>query len=151
MLTLNSAATMLNVMSGQSVQPVSLNEDVIAHQLDQPLEAPAPFPVNLLPGFIRRPLMTRIAARQYERSLLALWNVSPHLLDDIGVVLNGKAALPDHLIAAPARLIDHVAAIAPEQILAAELRFPQAKPAVRAPITGRAVRDDGAFPLASAT
>jgi hypothetical protein len=128
MMTLNSANTMLDVLAGKSVKPAGRNEDVIAHMDAMAASAPArdAWYLRLLPGFARTPLKAWIIGREYERSLIGLWNVSPHLLADMGVVLTGNGKLPDHLTAAPERVINHVAALAPEQIVAAELSFPPA-------------------------
>ena len=124
MMTPYSANMMLDVLAGKSVQPTCLNEDVIAHQAAAPVVAKEALPLRLLPGFVRKPLKAWIAARQYEKSLVGLWNVSPHLLKDMGIVLTANARLPDYLVAAPARVIEHVAALAPEQIVQAEISFP---------------------------
>lgn len=152
MITLNSAAKMLDMLAGKSAQPISMNADVVAHQQDTPVAAPDAWPLRLIPGFVRGPLKARIAARKYERSLIRLWDTSPHLLQDMGVVLTTSGELPGHLVPAPARVMDHVAALAPEQIADADLRFPAAPAAVQVAAEGAAqgARTNRAFHLAGA-
>ena len=155
MMTPYSANSMLDVLAGKSVGPASLNADVVAHLAAKPVALPVAlpdaWPLRLLPGFVRGPLKAWIAARAYERSLVSLWEISPHLLSDMGVVLTANGNLPDHLVAAPARVIDHVAAIAPEQIVAAEMSYLPAR--AKAPYAGSAAaeRPAAGFPFASAT
>ena len=151
MMTPYSANSMLDVLAGKSVGPASLNADVVAHLAAKPVALPDAWPLRLLPGFVRGPLKAWIAARACERSLVGLWEISPHLLSDMGVVLTANGNLPDHLVAAPARVIDHVAAIAPEQIVAAEMSYPPARAA--APYAGSAAaeRPAAGFPFAGAT
>ena len=124
MMTPFSSNMMLDLLAGKPMRPLSMNEDVIAHLAAEPVAAKDALPLRLLPGFVRGPLKAWIAARQYEKSLIRVWNVSPHLLNDIGIVLTATARLPQHLVAAPERVIAHVAGIAPEQIVQAEISYP---------------------------
>ena len=103
------AEVMVDLMSGRSSGPACLNEDRRVHEETRALQA-------------------SIAKRRYENALIELWHVSPHLLDDIGVVLGRAHNLPEHLIPAPIRLLEVVAATAPEKVVAAELAFPPAAP-----------------------
>ena len=149
MMTPYSTNAMLDVFAGKSAEPVSLNEDINAHRRDAPVVERQSWPMRLLPGFVT----SWIAARKYEQSLVRVWEVSPHLLNDMGIVLTARAALPEHLVAAPIRVIDHIAAIAPEQIVSAEMSFPSASPAGAAAIpAGKANSDpvSGPFLFASA-
>jgi hypothetical protein len=120
MITPYSTNAMLDVLAGKSMEPAPLNEDVAAHRNNTLYVTPQPWPMRLLPGFVK----SWIAAQKYERSLVRLWEVSPHLLNDMGIVLTAQGSLPDHLVAAPVRVIKHVGAMAPEQIVAAEMEFP---------------------------
>ena len=155
MMTPYSTNTMLDVLAGKSGAPQSTNEDVAAHQSEIHKASPDHFALRLLPGIIRRPLSSWIAARRHERDLVRLWEVSPHLLDDMGIVLTDKSTLPEHLVAAPARVIEHVAALAPDQIVDAEMAYPARRageplvPAAPAEEKAKASAA-AAFPLSSA-
>lgn len=103
-----------------------LNEDYEFHlRAEEKALATKPWFLRMLPALLRNPLEARLAARSRDRMLIDLWETSPHLLRDVGVVLTDNEALPEHLVAASTRLRDHVAAKAPEQIVAAELEFPK--------------------------
>ena len=153
MLTLTSANTLLTLLSNTPARPISQNEDVIAHHdailAAAPTAAAEALSLRLLPGFLRIPLKAWIAARSYERTLMRVWNVSPHLLNDMGIVLTADGSLPDHLTAAPQRVLDHVAARAPKQIVAAGLLYPP-KATTEVITFARAKATPGAYPLASA-
>ena len=118
------ANQMVSAMTDATSQPATLNEDYAYYLISTPAQTRESLPWRLLPQFLRVPMKARLAARRYERSLINMWEISPHLLKDIGVVLGNPAVLPDHLVAAPARVINHVAAVDPSQIQQAELEFP---------------------------
>lgn len=118
------ANQMVSAMSGATSYPETLNEDYAHYLLNAPAKARESLPWRLLPQVLRAPIKARLAARRHERSLINMWEISPHLLKDIGVVLSNGAVLPDHLVPAPARVIKHVAAVDPSQVLQAELEFP---------------------------
>ena len=156
MLNLTSADNLLTLLSGKPVQPISRNEDIAAYQdalfvaatAAAPTAAAEAFALRLLPRFVRTPLKAWIAARKYERSLVRVWNVSPHLLNDMGIVLTANGTVPGHLTAAPQRVLDHVAALAPKQIVAADLRYP-ATATTEINRFNRPMTAPGRYPLAS--
>lgn len=118
------ANQMVSAVTGAPSQPETLDEDYAHYLRNAPARAREALPWRLLPQVLRAPMKARLAARRHERSLINMWEISPHLLKDIGVVLSNGAILPDHLVPAPARVIKHVAAVDPAQILQAELEFP---------------------------
>lgn len=118
------ANQMVSAMSGTTSQPETRNADYAHYLLTAPAKAQESLPWRLLPQGLRSSMKARLAARRHERSLINMWEISPHLLKDIGVVLSNGAILPDHLVPAPARVIKHVAAVDPSQVLQAELEFP---------------------------
>lgn len=71
------------------------------------------WPLRLLPQALRAPIKARLAARKNELAFIHLWEISPHLLNDIGVTFTPITASDDHLIAAPAALVAHVMARGP--------------------------------------
>lgn len=83
--------------------------------------------LRLLPKALRDRLLGRLTAQVRERQLIRLWETSPHLLRDAGFVLSDSASLPENLVAAPAAVIAHVAAHAPEQVAEAEESYPPRK------------------------
>jgi hypothetical protein len=115
----NGNAILTSIL-GQNTAAQSANDDLAWHLANKPAATPDPWALRLLPAFVRTPLKARIAARQYEATLIAMWENSPHLLDDIGVVLSTEGNLPEHLAAAPARVIEHVKASIHEQAAAAQ-------------------------------
>jgi uncharacterized protein YjiS (DUF1127 family) len=127
MLTKLMANEVVDLVTGARGAPASLNKDVRVHEDRMALEAAVeraalPLYLRLMP----RALRAWVQKRQTEQQMIRLWEISPHLLDDAGVVLARGLDLPDHLIAAPTRVIEAVAAVAPEQIVAAELAYPPA-------------------------
>jgi hypothetical protein len=125
MLPSLSAKYAVNVLSDDTDKPLHLNED-FAHHLQAMAIARAARGTWFQRLRQTGPLAALgawRAARRYENQLIRAWETSPHLLADMGVVLTRGADLPDHLVAAPARVIDHVAALAPEQIAAAETLY----------------------------
>ncbi|MCC5975646.1 MAG: hypothetical protein JJT81_16560 [Rubellimicrobium sp.] len=108
MIAPQSANFLLNLISGETVDPRNLNQDYAWHLRTLPTPERDPWPMRLLPGFLRKPLKARIEARRYEQSLIALWETSPHLLDDIGVAVSTDVNLSDSVILAPAEVIAHV-------------------------------------------
>jgi hypothetical protein len=115
---------LVSAMSGTTSQPETRNEDYTHYLCNAPAKARESLPWRLLPQVLRAPVKARLAARRHDESLINMWEISPHLLKDIGVVLSNGAILPDHLGPAPARVIKHVAAVDPSQIVQAELEFP---------------------------
>jgi len=119
----------VNAVSSQSDDPRVLNDDLAWCLSNAPVPVRDAWPLRLLPAFLRTPLKARIAARQYEQTLITLWEKSPHLLEDIGVILVPDGDLADHLIAAPNRVFKHV--MAPDFALAKQaVAAVQPKPAV---------------------
>lgn len=114
MIPFIGARTLVNFLANEKDMPQTRNADYDWYLSN----APAPvasaardsWPLRLLPAFLRTPLKARVAARQYEQTLIAMWDSSPHLLEDIGVILAPAEGLADHLIAAPARVVEHVMA-----------------------------------------
>ena len=97
----------VDLFSGQNPPWSELNEDYAYFAAQHPPQHSAWY---LLPAVLIRSLRDRRAARRYEQSLIDLWTLSPHLLDDIGVVLGQYDDLPDHLVAAPPRVVAHIRA-----------------------------------------
>ncbi len=129
MLTFFFAEVMVDLMSGRSAGHACLNEDQRMHEETRALQASiakAALPLHL--RVLPRALRAMIEKRRYENALIERWQNSPHLLDDIGVVLSRAQNLPGHLIPAPIRLLEVAAATAPEQVVAAEVAFPPAAP-----------------------
>lgn len=88
-----------------------LNEDHAYYLSHAPAPTPDRLLLRLLPRVIRAPMKAYLEARAYERTLVNVWEISPHLLDDIGVVLGAGSDVSDDLIAAPERVVAQVAAI----------------------------------------
>ena len=131
MIPFSIANHFVNIVSGQSSDQHVVNEDLACHLRNTPAPARDAWPLRWLPAFIRNRLKARMAARKYEQTLINLWEKSPHLLEDIGVVLDPVDALEDHLIPAPARVFEHVAlsgAIQAERTAATALPKPAAAP-----------------------
>lgn len=105
---------LVDILTLSKGMPQTLNADYAWHLSNPPapvaVSAPDAWPLRLLPAFLRTPLKARIAARKYEQMLIAMWDNTPHLLDDIGVILAPADGLADHLVAAPARVIAHARA-----------------------------------------
>jgi hypothetical protein len=148
MIPFCSGNAVLTLANGRASGPEPLNEDHAWHLKNTPAPAPDPWLMRLLPGFVRTPLKARIAERQYEDSLIALWENSPHLLADIGVVLSTKGTLPEDHVAAPDRVIDHVmAAVAEASAATAVLGRPEPEtPAPARPAPVRMRRPQQAMP-----
>lgn len=119
-----SASYMVSVLMRETTGPETLNEDYAHYLGNTPAPIRGPLLWRLLPKGLRAPLKARIQAWRYEKSLIAIWQNSPHLFDDMGVILSKGAVLPDYLVAAPQRVIRHVAAIDPAQVAKAELKYP---------------------------
>lgn len=124
MIPFLSASHLVSAIAGETSQPETLNEDFAFHLRSIALRPRDPLALRLLPRMLRLPLKAHLAARRKEKSMIALWEASPHLLRDAGIVLTRGADLPPHLVGAPERVIAHVAARDPEQIMRAELEFP---------------------------
>lgn len=133
MTTLEICNQMMDALHGKSVQPATLNEDYAVYLRDAPVPTPQRRSLRLFASILIASLKARIKARRNEKSLIKLWEISPHLLKDIGIVLTATGKLPDHLIVAPERVIEHVAAKAPEQIVEAELSLAAATKAAPEP------------------
>lgn len=107
MIPFIGAELVVNLVSGQAAPRRALNED---HAFLM-AQAPKARPVwHLWPARLVQAFAARRAARRHEEALIQLWEVSPHLLDDIGVVDDPRAVLPDHLVAAPPRVAVHIRA-----------------------------------------
>lgn len=124
MLPFHFVNQMVATLAGEATEPAVLNEDLAHHLRNTPAPARDPLLRRLLPRALRDYLQARSVARRQERDFIALWEMSPHLLRDIGVVLSDAASLPDHLVAAPERVIDHVASVDPAQVEEARREFP---------------------------
>ena len=94
----------LTAIIGTKQDEDSLNEDYNWHRKNAPVRTPDSWLLRLLPTTLRTRITARRQARAYEDKLIAIWETSPHLLDDIGVVLATEGAIPDHLVAARLRL-----------------------------------------------
>lgn len=130
MMTRQLAETMVDFTSGRRTEMPVTNDDLIGHEAEI-AGGPVPLYLRLLPRWLR----VRIETRRTEAAMIALWRDNPHLLEDMGVVMTRARDLPDHLIPAPARLLDAVAASAPQVIVAAELAYPPEAP-LQAPQPG---------------
>ena len=124
MITRFMAELMMDPRSGQAVQAPMNNDDLRNHEAEI---AGGPFYMRVMPRYLR----AWIEQRRTENALIALWQNSPHLLSDVGVVLGRSQDLPDHLIPAPMRLLEEVAATTPQAIAEAELEFPPAPTTTR--------------------
>jgi hypothetical protein len=103
----NGNAILTSLVGGENVRE-TLNEDYAHYLQTAPAAERDPWPMRLLPASIRNALKDRRAARDYENSLIAMWENSPHLLDDIGVVVStGRDVIEGH-VAAPSRVVEHV-------------------------------------------
>ena len=107
MISVSSARHLVDLISGQTPSRPESNEDC-AYFAAQP--RPQHSAWYLLPAVLIRSLRARRAARRYEQSLINLWTISPHLLEDIGVLLGQHDDRLDHLVAAPPRVVAHILA-----------------------------------------
>ena len=115
-------------MLGTSRQINHLNADYANHLKQAALQRQnVPLFLRLVPQVLRRPIEAYLSARRIEKQMITLWETSPHLLQDAGIVLTRATDLPPQLIPAPKRVLDHVAAIDPQQIVEAELKYPPKK------------------------
>lgn len=124
MLPFLNSDRLVAAIRGASPDLPPLNEDHAHFLSHHPARPTAPWPLRLLPGRIGQALRAWAEQRRRERQLIELWTISPHLLRDAGIVLVRGRPLPDHLCEAPLAVINHVAAHAPDQIVAADLEFP---------------------------
>lgn len=126
MLPCLSAKVTVDLLDHTSDGPVHPNADYAHHLQAMAIarSAHGPWFKRLLPGKMIAAVGDWLATRRREEALIKAWENSPHLLEDMGVVLTRSTDLPDHLVAAPQRVYEHVAALAPEQIVAAELLYP---------------------------
>lgn len=125
----------LTVILGSEDTLDTRNDDYNWHLKAKATPTQDPWFLRLLPGFVRTPLKARREARHYEDTLISLWETSPHLLSDIGVVLSTNLAIPEHLVAAPARVIDHVKTTAGELAAATAVEQAVEMPAASAPVS----------------
>ena len=109
----------------------TLNDDYAFYLKTAPTATPDPWPLRMLPSFVRNGVKARMEARQYEKTLITMWENSPHLLDDIGVVLSTDRKIVDGLVEAPAGVIDHV------KVRTAESAAPIDPPAQTVPMARR--------------
>lgn len=105
----------LTTILNTPVNADTLNEDHNWYLSNAPVATPTSWTMRLLPAFVRTQIKARQAARAYESKLIEIWETSPHLLDDIGVVLSTDGNVPADLHAAPASVVDHVNAITQEK------------------------------------
>lgn len=105
-----NAKLMVNLLSGQSLPEQSCRNDDLSHYLLHRAKAERR---RWLPGRILDMWRARAATRRYEDNLVTLWEISPHLLDDIGVVLDVRGDLPKDAVPAPARVAERIAALRP--------------------------------------
>jgi hypothetical protein len=141
MIPFCNANAILKIIIGGPSHSETLNDDYDWHLKNAPIQTPDPWPMRLLPGFLRTPLKARIAARKYEKELIALWENSPHLLDDIGVVLSTNRQLPENHVLAPDSVIEHVRASTVEhKAAAAALAQQDQTPKTPAPAPAAATR-----------
>jgi hypothetical protein len=127
MIPFCAANAILTTFVGGNAKPEHLNEDYAFYLKNAPTPSPDPWAWRLLPAFLRKRLKAGIEARKYEQTLIAMWENSPHLLDDIGVVLSADSDIPEHLVAAPARVIEHVKASTAEKAAAISVQ-PEPEP-----------------------
>ncbi len=128
-----STEMLVNLMTTGKPVPESLNADHAWHLQNREVAVVAreAWPLRLLPKALRAPIKARLAARAYERTLIRMWETSPHLVKDIGITFAPADPLADHLIAAPAGLVAHVMARGPlpeERKVEAEKAKPVAPP-----------------------
>lgn len=80
-------------------------EDPASHQRAAPVTRVSLWS-RLVPAALRRKLAERATRRREERNHAALWGMSPHLLNDIGLLQTDVDNLHDELVAAPASVIE---------------------------------------------
>lgn len=117
MIPLLSSTMLVNLMTRGKPAPRTLDADYAWYMETHPVATPVvtrdAWPLRLLPQSLRAPIKARLAARQYEQTLIKLWEISPHLISDIGVTFSPVKGSQDHLVSAPAGLVAHVAARGP--------------------------------------
>lgn len=143
MFPLTNAVHVVDALTHTKTEPCSLNADYAWHlsqaAASAPVEPRDAWPLRLLPAFLRTRIRARLAAREYERKLISMWELSPHLLKDIGVMVGPDETLTDHLVAAPPRVIEHVvAAQAAAEGLPKQAPVAAPGPAAAAPVPKRA-------------
>lgn len=105
-------------------EAATLNADYAHYLLTAPVHPREPLLWRLLPKDMRASLKARSEARRHEDELIALWNTSPHLLLDIGMVPSEDAVLTEDLVRAPKRVIAHVEAVTAAEKAAAKGPIP---------------------------
>lgn len=108
MLPFCNGNVIMTSLVGQDNGPEILNDDLAHHLKTAPAPMRASWPMRLLPASIRETIKARKAARDYERSLICMWETSPHLLDDIGIVVLPGQKISADQAAAPHRVTGHV-------------------------------------------
>ncbi len=118
MFTFSNAKFMVNLLSGPGTsQPFCRNDDLSHYLMRGDAEkAEAPKKRWFL-GRITDQMRARAATRRYEDQLVALWESSPHLIDDIGLTLSDRAALTEDVVAVPPRVAARIAALRPTMII----------------------------------
>jgi hypothetical protein len=101
----------------------TLNEDYALYLLTSPASKRAGWPLRPRLSSFRNTPKARMAARDYENALIAMWENSPHLLDDIGVVVAPGREILEGQVAAPDRVIEHVLARTAEKAPAVAARL----------------------------
>lgn len=133
MIPFIGAEQFVNLVSGQQALRQELNADFAFLTAQRRASGTRGGGAGLLgwPARLLRDHAAKRAARQHEEALIKLWDVSPHLLEDIGVVDAPNAALPDHLVAAPSRVAEHIRAqkaqAAAETLMILPAEAPEAK------------------------
>lgn len=133
-----STEMLVNLMTTGKPVPESQNADHAWHLQNREVAVRDAWPLRWLPKALRAPIKARLAARAYERTLIRMWETSPHLVKDIGIIFAPADPLADHLIAAPAGLVAHVMARGPlpeERKVEAEKAAPVAPPVAEAQAT----------------
>lgn len=102
---------LMSSMMGEATDTEPRNEDYAHHLRHAPAPERKPLWLRLSPKTLLAPVKAYLEARAYERQLLRVWEISPHLLDDIGVVLGRSTDLTEDLIEAPDRVVDQVESI----------------------------------------
>lgn len=119
MLPFCSSNALLSIINNRSREPESQDADYDWYLKNEAVQPRESFLMRLLPTAMRKRLKDRRAAQQYEQTLIELWEKSPHLLQDIGVVALPEGPLDEHLCAAPEKVAEHVKASLAERKAAA--------------------------------
>jgi hypothetical protein len=108
MLPYCNGNAILTSLIGRGSRPETLNEDLAHYLGTAPVQVRDPWPMRLLPTSIRKAMTARKAARDHEQCLIKMWEISPHLLDNIGVSVRIDQKVSNGQVAAPDRVTEHV-------------------------------------------